>query len=135
MKVIFETNDGKTLDTNVIKYITIDKTEYAILPVVVKEKPNMLFNAKTTLEDFFNVSNKKKRIVAQSVANRVRNWLNAGPDIGDSEVFKSPSEYAIRVAAENLNRRVAIRQVRKNMYRATYVKPQQYARARKRKSA
>lgn len=134
MKVIFETNDGKTLDTNVIKYISIDNVEYAILPVVRKNKPVNVVKEITSLEDFFNVSNKKKRVVAQSVANRVRNWLNASPDIGDTEVFKSPSEYAIRVAAENLNRKVAIRQVRKNMYRATYIKPQQYARARKRKS-
>lgn len=134
MKVIFETNDGKTLDTNVIKYITIDNVEYAILPVLKKSKPVNLIEKSKTLEDFFNVRNQSKRIVTQSVANRVRSWFNTSPDVGDSEVFKSKSDYAIRVAAENLNRKVLIRQVRKNMYRATYVKPQQYARARKRKS-
>lgn len=133
MKVIFETNDGKTLDTNVIKYITIDNVEYAILPVLKKSKPVNLIEKSKTLEDFFNVRSESKRTVPQSVANRVRSWFSTSPDVGDSEVFKSKSDYAIRVAAEVLNRKVLIRQVRKNMYRATYVKPQQYARARKRK--
>jgi hypothetical protein len=132
MKVIFETNDGKTLDTNVIKYITIDNVEYAILPVIAKKKQLQSTDAHLpTLESFFNVS-KKKRVFAQSVANRVRTWFSSNPDIGDTETFRAPTDYAIRVAAENLNRKVAIRQLRKNMYRATYIKPQQYARSKRR---
>ena len=34
MKFVMETEEGKKLDTNSVKYITLDGVEYAMMPVV-----------------------------------------------------------------------------------------------------
>lgn len=146
MKLVLETNDGKSIDTSSVKYMTMDGTEYALFPViknqpVIQNKFEVTEATSIGLDKFFGfheqkkahyvrTQKKNKRQKTNSIAYKVREWLDSGLNKGDTTNFASPSEYAIRVAAETQNKNISIRRIRKGLYNVIYNKPQVYARSK-----
>lgn len=144
MKIVFTTNEGKTIDTSGAKYMTIDGKEFALFPVVnveqnfTQNKFEVYESTSSALDKFFgfddqNITPHTKKLKKEkfnSIAYKVREWLNSGVTPGATTNFASPSEYAIRVAAELQNKNISIRKIRKGIYNVIYNKPQVYARSK-----
>lgn len=136
MKIEF--TDGQMIDTSQGKEMTMDGKKYMIFPLVLEHFANKTtkVGTKTSLEDFFNVEQpietKKRKVVRNSIAYKVREWLESGLKPGDTTNFHAPTGYAIRVAAEGLNKNISIRRIRKNVFNVVYNKPQVYARSKNR---
>ena len=141
MKFVMQTADGNTIDTSDAKPITFNGEEFVMFKVIKSVRsfqPSQFENSVETnnsLEDFFNVTptkRRKKRVVRKSISNKVRQWLDTKPKSGDTTNFESPTDYAIRVAAEARNCKVFIRRIRKGLYNVTFDSKKIYARSKTR---
>lgn len=136
MKIVFKTNEGKTVDTTQVQYMTMGGKEYAVF-LITEETPVIQnkFDTQegTFIETLFGTEFKPKRKISQrpqSVAHKVREWLNGNLNPGDTTNIASTTEYAIRVAAEGMNKNISIRKIRKGMFNVIYNRPQKYARSK-----
>ena len=130
MKITFETEDGKTLDTSNIEYMTLNGVNYAMLKVVETKEVQKVEDF--SLENFFGVQKQPKQpaFTANNVRSAVRQWFDTNPRPGDSQVFKGTT-HAIRISTELFGRKCSFKKIRRNMYQVTYLKPQEYARTKK----
>lgn len=142
MKFVMKTTDGKTIDTDEGKPVTIDGIRYMMFRLVDDITPsqfkpsqfNNIEDENSSLESFFGVTKKKlnskqRKLNKKSIAYVVRQWLETKPKNGDTINFNAPTDYAIRVAAESKNCKVIIRRVRKGLYNVTFDKKRVYARS------
>lgn len=134
MKFVMETNEGKKLDLNTVKYITFDGIEYAMMPVIQFIDQKKLDVGNKFIETLFGVEEvaPKTRGRADSVSGMVNQWLNASPKRGETVTFQCNTDHAIRVPCEKRNSKVLIRRIRKGLYSATYQGKFVYARSRAR---
>jgi hypothetical protein len=131
MNIAIQTNEGKQLDLNNVKYMTFDNVEYALLPVIYKlpvpqKKVPSDEKINQNLEDFFGVT-KTKRVHLNSTAQKVREWLTTAKP-GQSTVLKAPSDYAIRVACEIHGVKAKIYKIKRGQFSVVYDRNKTYAR-------
>lgn len=149
MLIALKTDDGKNLDTKNVKFMIFDNMEYAMFPVINTEKLLPAKPQKWTIdcdEDATQerVSNSLEHIILGqlknnkpgrgrgvrygSVAHKVRTWIDAAKP-GDSTVFQSPSDCAIRVACETKGVKAKIFRIKRGHYNVMYERNKRYARS------
>jgi len=153
MNIAIQTNEGKQLDLTNVKYMTFENVEYALLPVLSKTQTSPLNNVVFTdqsninrnLDAFFETENtpvqtmqpvrkvrrkiRVKRTHPNSIAHKVREWLSTAKP-GQTTVFKSDTEYAIRVACEIAGVKAKIYTLKRGHFSVTYDRKKVYARMR-----
>lgn len=108
------TIQGNTLDLGNVKYLEMDGTKFAMVPVlsatVVKTKT-------------------ARKLPENTTASKVREWLDTA-EVGDTIYMKAPTRYAISAPAEMINRCIKIKPLAGGRnFKLTYMGKKQYARS------